>query len=391
MRTPVMIADTLGLALCDVWPEEAGALPGLRDVPDPPYLVRPSTVGIGFDIPAPLPPAEEPRELRAKLAFLPERQQLVLSMRFGLDGPEMPLEALGAMLGCSRERVRQIEVQALQRLRELLGAPVPKSTDPRARVAPWRDGRADRHCARSSLECQAVELERVLEHLRTEGRPAHARTARCSTTRSSTACERGNAEPRVPPSLAGEPNGLQHVAMPAGGTQETIRSRIESFATELTDLVARSVLSEVQVVLGASPARPARGAVRGRKQGAGPGRPSTAPISLESYERMAIEHALAECSGATLAAARLLGVSKSAFYRNLHRLGIDSSSSAGLPQGGVRLDGPPSLAAYERVALERALAAAGGDKRGAAKLLRVGKSTMYRKRPSYASRQRLTA
>jgi RNA polymerase primary sigma factor len=55
--------------------------------------------------------------LHRALANLPERQQTVLSLRYGL-GLEEPqsLEEIGRRLGITRERVRQIEAQALERL-----------------------------------------------------------------------------------------------------------------------------------------------------------------------------------------------------------------------------------------------------------------------------------
>ena len=50
---------------------------------------------------------------------LSEREKLVLQMRFGLgDGHVYPLEKIGEQLGLTRERVRQIEAQALRKLRE---------------------------------------------------------------------------------------------------------------------------------------------------------------------------------------------------------------------------------------------------------------------------------
>ncbi|MGM0450427.1 MAG: RNA polymerase sigma factor RpoS [Pseudomonadota bacterium] len=52
---------------------------------------------------------------------LSEKQQEVLCRRFGLRGySTMTLEQVGAEIGLTRERVRQIQVEALRRLREIL-------------------------------------------------------------------------------------------------------------------------------------------------------------------------------------------------------------------------------------------------------------------------------
>jgi len=52
------------------------------------------------------------------VAKLPEREREVVKMRFGLNGDPDPqsLEQIGKRLGLTRERVRQIETQALERL-----------------------------------------------------------------------------------------------------------------------------------------------------------------------------------------------------------------------------------------------------------------------------------
>jgi RNA polymerase primary sigma factor len=60
-------------------------------------------------------------EVRRALGGLPERERRVLELRFGLDGAPQPLETIGKELGISRERVRQIEGEAMTRLAELLG------------------------------------------------------------------------------------------------------------------------------------------------------------------------------------------------------------------------------------------------------------------------------
>ncbi|EMB15530.1 MULTISPECIES: sigma-70 family RNA polymerase sigma factor [Rhodopirellula] len=61
------------------------------------------------------------------LGDLEERESTVLKLRFGLGGVEpMTLKEIGAELGLTRERVRQIETEALRRLADGL-------TDPRER------------------------------------------------------------------------------------------------------------------------------------------------------------------------------------------------------------------------------------------------------------------
>jgi RNA polymerase primary sigma factor len=54
------------------------------------------------------------------LAHLKERESKILRLYFGLDGGEpMTLEEIGALLGITRERVRQIKEKALTRLRHV--------------------------------------------------------------------------------------------------------------------------------------------------------------------------------------------------------------------------------------------------------------------------------
>jgi RNA polymerase primary sigma factor len=71
-------------------------------------------------------PAEEAGQsyrdqaVRRVVGELPERERRVLELRFGLDGEPQTLEAIGAELGLTRERVRQVERQALEVLEERL-------------------------------------------------------------------------------------------------------------------------------------------------------------------------------------------------------------------------------------------------------------------------------
>jgi RNA polymerase primary sigma factor len=71
-------------------------------------------------------PAEEvhvslaERAVRQAVDTLPEREREVVKLRYGMDGDRDPqsLDEIGRTLGLTRERVRQIEMQALARLAE---------------------------------------------------------------------------------------------------------------------------------------------------------------------------------------------------------------------------------------------------------------------------------
>jgi RNA polymerase primary sigma factor len=54
--------------------------------------------------------------VRRALDALPERERRILELRFGFNGEPWTLEAIGHELGLTRERVRQLEAQALARL-----------------------------------------------------------------------------------------------------------------------------------------------------------------------------------------------------------------------------------------------------------------------------------
>jgi RNA polymerase primary sigma factor len=58
--------------------------------------------------------------LHAAVASLSEREQRILKLRYGLGGEAEPksLEEIGKILGITRERVRQLEAEALRRLAE---------------------------------------------------------------------------------------------------------------------------------------------------------------------------------------------------------------------------------------------------------------------------------
>jgi RNA polymerase primary sigma factor len=77
------------------------------------------------------PSADDPAEeafrslerlgIRRSVASLPEPERRVVELRFGLDGDPQPLESIGKELGISRERVRQLEADALEQLADELG------------------------------------------------------------------------------------------------------------------------------------------------------------------------------------------------------------------------------------------------------------------------------
>ncbi|MGH3006003.1 MAG: sigma-70 family RNA polymerase sigma factor, partial [Gaiellaceae bacterium] len=59
--------------------------------------------------------------VRAALGELSERERRVLELRFGIDDEPHSLEAIGAELGLTRERIRQLESGALAKLADTLG------------------------------------------------------------------------------------------------------------------------------------------------------------------------------------------------------------------------------------------------------------------------------
>ena len=59
------------------------------------------------------------REIRKALVFLSPREAKILRMRFGIDEKRpYTLKEVGEMFGITRERIRQIEAKALERLKD---------------------------------------------------------------------------------------------------------------------------------------------------------------------------------------------------------------------------------------------------------------------------------
>jgi len=83
---------------------------------------------------------DERRRIRELLDVISEREGQVLRMRYGIeDNAPMTLEEIGARLGLTRERVRQIESEALRKLHQYLTGlrkPLPQAEEPpRSRAA----------------------------------------------------------------------------------------------------------------------------------------------------------------------------------------------------------------------------------------------------------------
>ena len=66
--------------------------------------------------------------VQRRLERLPERERLIIERRFGLQGEPQTLETVGRGLGLTRERVRQLEVQALKQLERELADLAPVQT-----------------------------------------------------------------------------------------------------------------------------------------------------------------------------------------------------------------------------------------------------------------------
>jgi len=111
-----------------------------KTVPEQNYLLSTFKTGnqemldlVGSRTPEPFEVLEDPaRTIRKRvlgvLSKLSKREQMVISWRFGLGENEEPktLRQIGATLGVTRERVRQIEARALSKLRGLLEPNTPK-------------------------------------------------------------------------------------------------------------------------------------------------------------------------------------------------------------------------------------------------------------------------
>ncbi len=92
--------------------------------------------------------SEEFRTIVKLLDAIDERDARVLRLRFGLEGQEpLTLKQIGKEIGLTRERVRQIEVDALKKLQSRLTDDRPAQffrQQPEGTDQPSKDGRAER-------------------------------------------------------------------------------------------------------------------------------------------------------------------------------------------------------------------------------------------------------
>src|SRR6266545_607715 len=72
--------------------------------------------------------ATQAQTVQRRLERLPERERLIVDRRFGLQGEPQSLETVGRELGLTRERVRQLQVQALKQLETELADLAPMQT-----------------------------------------------------------------------------------------------------------------------------------------------------------------------------------------------------------------------------------------------------------------------
>jgi RNA polymerase sigma factor (sigma-70 family) len=98
----------------------------LREIPSLDAPVGDGELVLGEVIAAPEPGPEDEvaraaahETARRALQALSDRERRVLKLRFGFDGEPWTLDAIGQELDLTRERVRQIEGQALKKLRAL--------------------------------------------------------------------------------------------------------------------------------------------------------------------------------------------------------------------------------------------------------------------------------
>ncbi|MCD6406210.1 MAG: sigma-70 family RNA polymerase sigma factor, partial [Planctomycetes bacterium] len=102
-------------------PEESYAVTGIEEE----ILENSAKVEIDYTA---LGPAAVEKGVVCALAGLPERERVIIESRFGLGRAKSPstLQEIGSRFGVTKERIRQIEAQALSRLKQIVESNVPE-------------------------------------------------------------------------------------------------------------------------------------------------------------------------------------------------------------------------------------------------------------------------
>lgn len=122
----IRLAEITRVPETTLFPMRLYSLPARKAVAEVPVTALPASAGSMLLLAA-SPSAEEEASARSDreaigraLATLSDREQFVLNRRFGLDGEEPEtFDEVSERCGVTRERVRQIEIRALDRLRQL--------------------------------------------------------------------------------------------------------------------------------------------------------------------------------------------------------------------------------------------------------------------------------
>lgn len=113
-----MIPDSRLEDLIDLYSDEYGETEN-RDVMTGTTLVgiSPDTIVSDEDVLQPIHDRMLGEVVADTLKTLTPREEAILRLRYGFDGPEQTLEQIGNKYNITRERIRQIEVEALKKLR----------------------------------------------------------------------------------------------------------------------------------------------------------------------------------------------------------------------------------------------------------------------------------